>query len=612
MTMLRTSLLRGAAATAVLLSLGACAARDEAMKANDVRHAEADRQQAALTRAANAAVSSPNVRRHPRIWLGDEGVRESNGESLPAKWEQPKGFILNSSKPLTIVEIASRIREITGIQTTGADLLLTWGSGQQGGGGQQQGGQNRQAPGGGGGQQQGGQNRQNASGGMSGGGIETGNPAATVPTVPGDIFGEFSVSATGTPYRDGTPYFPPIPVNHSGALSSFLNKIAAEYNIDWEYRAGVIRFIGFQTETFTLYSMNVGVESTSQITSAVTGGAGGASSGGAAGGAGAGGSSAQNGTTTTISAKYWDNLDATVKAMLPGDTIYAINRSAGTITVTGRRSALLHVREFVRDENRRLGRQVILAVKVLSVSRTHNDTYGLNLQAAFSNALTGISGGLTGPTPFSVSNIGNITAGVIKNTTAHSGFAQNFQGSSAVITALSEQGKVSLLTDTNVTTMNNQTAPVAVMQKQGYIKTVKTTSTTNAGTDTEIQTDEINTGFNMNITPRVFGNNDILLNYSINLSQLLDLADKTVGNSTVQLPKINARSFMQNVRLHSGDTIVLTGFEQMSNEADDRGTGTATNFLFGGGTKGLNQKDSIVIIITPIVLEDGKGAQAAR
>ncbi|MNJ61198.1 Outer membrane lipoprotein BfpB precursor [compost metagenome] len=67
------------------------------------------------------------------------------------------------------------------------------------------------------------------------------------------------------------------------------------------------------------------------------------------------------------------------------------------------------------------------------------------------------------------------------------------------------------------------------------------------------------------------------------------------------MPEIDNRIFNQTVRLKSGETLVLSGFDQTSEQGTKAGTGESWNFLLGGGVNRTTVRDVIVVMITPIV-----------
>ena len=73
--------------------------------------------------------------------------------------------------------------------------------------------------------------------------------------------------------------------------------------------------------------------------------------------------------------------------------------------------------------------------------------------------------------------------------------------------------------------------------------------------------------------------------------------------TTVQLPKMQLRGFMQEIAMKSGSTLVLTGFEQVVDTVNSSGIGEAKMNLLGGRAYDKTRRDIMVILITPEVLE---------
>jgi hypothetical protein len=55
--------------------------------------------------------------------------------------------------------------------------------------------------------------------------------------------------------------------------------------------------------------------------------------------------------------------------------------------------------------------------------------------------------------------------------------------------------------------------------------------------------------------------------------------------------------------LRTGDTLVLSGFEQTQLETDSQGVGDAQNILFGGGIKNQKTRSVIVLLIQPMIVD---------
>jgi type IVB pilus formation R64 PilN family outer membrane protein len=177
-----------------------------------------------------------------------------------------------------------------------------------------------------------------------------------------------------------------------------------------------------------------------------------------------------------------------------------------------------------------------------------------------------------------------------------------FKDSSLLVKALSAQGKVSIVTQPSVTTLNLQAVPMQVATQTGYVASVTSNQVAQVGTSVGIEPGTVTTGFNMMLLPYAMADRQVLLQYNISLSNLAKLetfGDKNTGQ--VQLPTVDLRAFAQKVRLRSGETLALSGFEQNSDTSKRSGVGSPNNQALGGSRYGEKHHSVIVILITPVV-----------
>jgi len=565
---MRRPALLAAAAIAGLATAGCTQTRQTADAAFARSIAQGDRN-LAVRQGLEAYRGPVNVRMTDGIWLGEVGQRNPMGEPLPGRLETRTGVTLTTERPLSLDQIAQRLSELTGIRHT-VDGVAVWQSSQA-----------------------------------------AADPAAQLPAgIGGPAFdAPGPVLATVGGMRPS-----PMTIRYSGPLSGLLNQVAAHFEVDWEHRDGVVRFMGVQTRQFTLQALPNEVELENRIQGAVSGTTG--AQGAGVGGQGAGGQqSSQQTATNRVRLNYWAAVEATIKSMLPEGTPLSINRDAGTITITARPSLLRHVEQYVRAENRRLARQVAVEVKVLAIQSRDTDNYNLNLGILFRDIANGINLGFSSVSPIgNIANSALISAGIVQNA-RQNWLNQSFQGSEAFVRALSERTNASLVTSTSVTALNNQVAPVSILNTRGYLARVTQTQVEGASTPTtSLEPGSVSTGFSMSILPRIFSNGELILNYNISLSELVGDTFETFssGGNTIQLPNINSRSLNQSVRMRSGDSLVLGGFERVRNSATDRGIGQPTFRLFGGGMDNSNLREILVVVLTPVILESSGQLQAAQ
>jgi len=103
--------------------------------------------------------------------------------------------------------------------------------------------------------------------------------------------------------------------------------------------------------------------------------------------------------------------------------------------------------------------------------------------------------------------------------------------------------------------------------------------------------------------PHILDKGRLMLQYAIDISSLLSIYTVNSNNSSIQAPDVDTRNFLQRVMMNSGDTLVMTGFEQTSLNATTEGMGNANNTMLGGGVNGKRTRSVLVILIQPIAAD---------
>jgi len=389
-------------------------------------------------------------------------------------------------------------------------------------------------------------------------------------------------------------------------LEGLLNVVTSRFGVSWKRVDGVISIFYLDTRAFNIYAIPSTIDMTSVVQSGTTSAAGVSGETGSSGGI-AGNSGSTQTTSVSNKSSITDDIAKNISAMLtPGvgrmtqpSKEGGLSSSTGTILVTDTPEVLDRIDSYLNGENKNITRQVLLNVKVLSVTLTDKDSlgidwglvykslsgkYGINLKNAFQADPSSVSG--------SVSILDTATGG-----------AAAYAGSNLLINALSQQGRVSTVTSPSVTTLNLQPVPVQVARQTSYLASVQTTNTAQVGSTTSLTPGTVTTGFNMNLLPYVMQDNNLLLQYSINLSALQRIRQVTSGGSTIEIPEVDNRIFSQKVRLKSGETLVLSGFEQSIDTGNKQGVGNPNNIVLGGGLGSDNRRDVVVVLITPIVMD---------
>jgi len=382
----------------------------------------------------------------------------------------------------------------------------------------------------------------------------------------------------------------------SGNLRGLLDTAAARFGVSWKYVDGTIRFFNTESRTFQINTLpgdstfNASVTSGATSTPGSGGGGGGGGAGAGAGGGAANGVTANNIQNTAVMSRLsvYGGIESVIKAMLSSYGKVVTSPATGSITVVDTPDILDRVAAYIDNENKTLERQVVINVTVLSVSLNDSDDYGINWDLVYKTLSEQY--GLASAVPIPV-DANRFFAGVVGNS--------RFAGSSAIIHALSKQGKVRRQTTASVITLNNQVVPLQVAKQTSYLQSTQTAVVPQVGTTTTLIPGTVTSGFNMSILPHVLANGTVLLQFSTDISALNAIREVQSGSSKIETPEIDTRNFLQRVAMKSNETLIISGFEQTDDNLDRQGAGSARNVAFGGGIKAASAKESIVILITP-------------
>ena len=349
-----------------------------------------------------------------------------------------------------------------------------------------------------------------------------------------------------------------------GSLSSVLDKVGSAFDVEWTYQDGRVVFRDYVTRQYQLSAMPV---TSSMGFSAVE-------------------------TSSSSSLDMWAELQDGLQNVAGPNSQLSIGQGTGILTVTAMLSDQERVRDYVATMNQTMGQQIAFDVNVLTITAQDAENYGLDLESvAFGDSVTvDWTGGQRLPDP-----VGSVNVGIISG---------NFS-LDAIITALSSRRNVSIETRAGATTTNFQMIPVEVVEETNYVSQVDVEVDDNGNALQSIETDTIVTGFQMQLLPRVLNSKEILLRYSLNLSDLVGLETFDSGDGSVQLPQVSRSKFEQQVILKNGQTLVLSGFERQRTETENRGVGSPRFLGLGGVEKGEIRRASNIVFITPRLLSRG-------
>lgn len=404
-----------------------------------------------------------------------------------------------------------------------------------------------------------------------------------------DVYAVKSTGSTADSSAGGDPNKFTIHFN-GGTLENLIDVICSKTRTNWEYTKGKIVISSLVTRSYRIYALPGSTSLLARIASSTKTDSDSGAQG--QGGAGAASETEQKTEMKTPELSIWNSLTPTLKGMISENGKYSVSETSSMITVRDTIEVHKMVEEYVNSLNFSLTMQIFLNIQVLNVQLSDQDQYGLDwtLLAKDSNG--------------SVSLVG--TANSIATGSGYLKIAalnHAMSGSQAFIRALSKQGKVSQVTSASVATLNNQPVPIQVGEQKSYLAKISTTSIDGSATSS-LEPGKINTGFNMTIIPSYLRGDELVLQVNMSLSELLRMETASSGSQTIQIPEIQTRNFLQRMRLKTGQTAIMTGFEQTKNSTGRKGIGKPSFYLLGGSRDAEQSKNMIVILITPILNQE--------
>lgn len=431
--------------------------------------------------------------------------------------------------------------------------------------------------------------------------------------LPFDFYGNRISDATGATisYATGVPRTMPISMNYSGTVKGVLDRLASKTGYAYTIQGNNILWSNMITRTFDVSFMpgssqySIGSQNQNSSMSNNNGGAvyfGDDTSGNQY--------SSMGGNLSV-----WNDLTNTLNSLKSKNGKVVVSQATTTVTVYDHPQNVAMMANYINYLNRDLSHQVALQVKVLEIDLNQNFNYGINWQLVYNymGAQFGIGGNFS-----SLVNPGG-TAGT-QSAAVPTGFTfadtgHRFDGTQILINALKQQGNVSIGTENRVVTMNNQVAQIGVNTLTGYLESVSTTFTGTVGTPTTALTPGVvKTGFSLYILPKIQGNN-VYLQITSDMSDLLNIqqicgagscpstsntttaANGVISGAAIQVPTITEKTFNQRSLVPSGYTLVIAGFKQLRNEANN-------DKMFGvpQAQAASNSNIETIILITPTIL----------
>lgn len=419
-----------------------------------------------------------------------------------------------------------------------------------------------------------------------------------------------------TKYQTGLDPAVNVTMNYSGSIKGALDLLATKTGYVYAVRGKIIYWQAFVTRTYEIAFMPGG---TDYLMGRASGGGG---SGGGASASGVGGTVASYTTSDYSNAEFsnikgtlsiWKDLESTVKQMLSSDGKMMVSESTTSITVKDRPTNVELVGQYIHNLNNNLSKQVLIKVQILDVILETDYNFGIDwgiVANAFNKSPFQFQGNYGTPL-----KITTLTGAAVPQFGTKALLDENgnpfIPSYTILFNALNQQGKTSIVSEPRVLCLNNQVSVIRITQTKGYAASVQNTTGVGGGGSTaqntvtsQITPGTVETGLTIYLLPKILKDN-IYLQVNADLSTLDAVEtfgpDPDAGQpiNQIQLPKVTMKHFNQRSMMHSGDTIILSGFRQVSNAAN--ANQLLTSQALGGKASAELNRETIVLI-TPYVL----------
>jgi len=377
-------------------------------------------------------------------------------------------------------------------------------------------------------------------------------------------------------------------------LPMVLDAIALRLGVYWRYDADTAALVFFRTENRTFQIRALAQAADTALELGLTGAA-----------------SDTNGSFTSSNKTSYKASSQTAPLMAVVANVEQLLTRAGSIrapeggtnsiVVTDTPDALDRIGKFIDGENKRLTRRVRLVFEEVTLQQDDVGQAGVDWNVLFSSRNVAAS----------VAGVGMLLdAGQAAGSIGAASKTKPWQGSGITLHALSEIGTILRHTQLPVLALNRRPATYAVRETFPYVKDLQQTqSTSDTSLPTVTVTQEKETvGTFLTVIPDAQDDGQVLLTLGYDTKRLVDLKKMEFGAnaraSFVQQPYINGQGSTQQVIVHSGQRVLVAGFDQSDDNYKHRRLDKQTPLLFGG-SDAARQKRVVTLLFVTAMSEDG-------
>ena len=304
------------------------------------------------------------------------------------------------------------------------------------------------------------------------------------------------------------------------------------------------------------------------------------------------------------SLSFWKDVELNLAKMILPAGKYSFNKLAGLVMVTDSPQVLDKIASYIDLVNVETNKQILVEVKILEVTLSRENTYGIDWNAIYKN-LGGIKQ-LSLSSNFAAQNLVSPSIFTLAATGPKDGSGTGSSGLSALIKALQSQGKVEVVSQPKIMLLNNQAAMVQVGTVTSYVANTTTTTSSAGLASTSATTDQVQEGVSLRLMASIL-DGQILVQLTPVVTTLDQIRSINMGQgTTIEAPKTSTKSMHTLVKIKDGETIAVGGLITSNNNVSEKGIPLLRSLPLVGKffeyKSKTNTRTELVIFITPKIL----------
>lgn len=302
---------------------------------------------------------------------------------------------------------------------------------------------------------------------------------------------------------------------------------------------------------------------------------------------------------------FWGDVELNLAKMISLSGKYSFNKLAGMVMVTDSSQVLDKIASYIELVNTETNKQILVEVKILEVTLSRENTYGIDWNAIYKN-LAGIKQ-ISLSSNFAAQNVISPSFFTLSAQSPKEDSGTGSSGLSALIKALQSQGRVEVVSQPKIMLLNNQAAIVQVGTVTSFVANTTTTTTQAGLASTSATTDQVQEGVSLRLLASIL-DNQILVQLTPVVTTLEQIRSINMGQgTTIEAPKISTKSMHTLVKIKDGETIAVGGLITSNDNKSEKGIPFLRDLPLIGKffeyKSKTHTRTELVIFLTPKILQ---------